>query len=182
MFENGKGVAQDYAKAAEWYLLSAEQGYMYAQNNIGVLYETGKGVAQDYAKAAKWYLLAAEQGNAWAQNNIGWYYHNGFGVPRDYEKAAEWYRKAVAQGNPKAQVNLKNIKLLLKTGAVTKRSRGLRKFINFVVVAIVLFNVVKYAGPFLLSKVAPFLPPSVSSIVYSWMPSLKPDSKAAGRP
>ena len=33
----------------------AEQGYAYAQYNLGVMYENGRGVRQDYAEAVKWY-------------------------------------------------------------------------------------------------------------------------------
>ena len=55
MYENGQGVAQNYAEAVKWYRKAAEQGYAEAQFNLGVMYETGEGVAQDYAEALKWY-------------------------------------------------------------------------------------------------------------------------------
>ena len=76
-YYHGKGVEQDYAKAAEWYRKAAEQGYAAAQDNIGYLYYHGKGVEQDYAKAAEWYRKAAEQGHASAQNNLGYCYDYG---------------------------------------------------------------------------------------------------------
>ena len=41
MYENGRGVKQDPAKAAHWYQLAAHQGFAAAQLNLGVLYETG---------------------------------------------------------------------------------------------------------------------------------------------
>ena len=35
IYEYGLGVGQDYKKAVELYVLSADQGYMIAQNNLG---------------------------------------------------------------------------------------------------------------------------------------------------
>ncbi|MBE4724310.1 sel1 repeat family protein, partial [Acinetobacter baumannii] len=65
------GVAQSYAKAAEWYSKAADQGLAEAQYNLGGMYDKGQGVAQSYAKAAEWYSKAADQGLAEAQYNLG---------------------------------------------------------------------------------------------------------------
>ena len=108
MYENGRGVSQDYAKAAEWFRKSAEQGNADAQYNLGIMYGTGMGISQDYAKAVEWYRKSAEQGNADAQYNLGCMYENGRGVSRDYAKAVEWYRKSAEQGNAAAQCLLRN--------------------------------------------------------------------------
>ncbi len=71
LYANGQGVPKDYAKAAHWYRLAANQGNAFAQYDLGVLYATGQGVPKDYGKAAHWYRLAANQGFASAQNNLG---------------------------------------------------------------------------------------------------------------
>ncbi len=42
MYDNGQGVPQDYAEAVKWYRLAAEQGYAYAQYNLGVMYDKAK--------------------------------------------------------------------------------------------------------------------------------------------
>ena len=81
----------------------AEQGYAYAQYNLGVMYENGRGVRQDYAEAVKWYRQAAAQGFADAQFNLGVMYGNGQGVRQDYAEALRWYRKATEQGHAEAQ-------------------------------------------------------------------------------
>ncbi len=39
---NGEGVPQDYAEAAKWYRLAAEQGYATAQTILGVCTEMAK--------------------------------------------------------------------------------------------------------------------------------------------
>ncbi|KAF9401537.1 hypothetical protein BGZ76_007535, partial [Entomortierella beljakovae] len=50
-YEEGNGVPQDYSKAFEQYLMSAEAGYPNAQYKIGRFYLIGHGVIQDYSKA-----------------------------------------------------------------------------------------------------------------------------------
>jgi uncharacterized protein len=106
MFDNGQGLAQDYATAVTWYRKAAEQGHAAAQTNLGAMYARGQGVPQDYLAAASWYRKAAEQGYAMAQYNIGVMYEYGQGVPQDYTVAIDWYRKAAEQGYVDAQINL----------------------------------------------------------------------------
>lgn len=89
---------QDYAEAAKWYRLAADQGDAQAQYNLGVMYDLGQGVPQDDAKAVKWYRLAADQGFAQAQYKLGIIYDNGKGVPRDHVVAHIWFNLAAAQG------------------------------------------------------------------------------------
>ena len=79
MYENGRGVTQDYAEAVRWYRLAAEQDYARGQTNLGFMYDNGHGVTQDYAEAVRWFRLAAEQDNATAQGNLGFMY---FSRPR----------------------------------------------------------------------------------------------------
>jgi TPR repeat protein len=38
MYDNGNGVAQDYAEAVKWYRKAADQGYADAQNRLGLMY------------------------------------------------------------------------------------------------------------------------------------------------
>ena len=59
MYDNGEGVAQDYAVAVSWYRKAADQGNARAQSNLGLMYANGDGVAQDYVQAHKWLNLAA---------------------------------------------------------------------------------------------------------------------------
>lgn len=65
-YELGRGVKQDYAKAAHWYRKGAEKGYADSQNDLAKLYEDGRGVPQDDRQALYWYSRAAEGGNACA--------------------------------------------------------------------------------------------------------------------
>ena len=99
-FEDGFAAAErkDYATAFKLWRPLAEQGNVFAQNNLGVMYKNGQGVLQDYKEAIKWYRLAAEQGNASAQFNLGVMYKNGYGVTQDYARAHMWYNLASAAG------------------------------------------------------------------------------------
>ena len=102
MYDNGKGVPQDYAEAVKWYRLAADQGKASAQYNLGVMYERGQGVPHDYAEAVKWYRLAAEQGDDDAQSNLGIMYKYGDGVLKDNVMAHMWLNIASDNGHDKA--------------------------------------------------------------------------------
>lgn len=105
-YQQGKGVRQDYAEAANWYRKAAEQGDAKAQRNLGFLYEKGLGVGPDSGEGASWYRKAADQGDDVALYNLGGMYFGGRGVPQDSAEAAKWYREAADQGNALAPYNL----------------------------------------------------------------------------
>ena len=66
LYEHGRGVAQDYAKAREWFEKAAASGDARAMTSLGALYEYGRGVAQNDAKAREWFDKAAAKGKATA--------------------------------------------------------------------------------------------------------------------
>ena len=108
-YDVGFGVAQDYAKAREWFEKAADKGDARAMHNLGVIYADGHGVAQDYAKAREWFEKAADKGDARAMTNLGALYEKGQGVPRDYTKARDWYEKAAAKGDESAKKALERL-------------------------------------------------------------------------
>jgi TPR repeat protein len=69
MYENGKGVPQDFAEALKWYRLAAAQGGAGAEYNLGGMYANGKGVERNYIIAHMWFNLAAAQGVQGAERN-----------------------------------------------------------------------------------------------------------------
>ena len=111
MYENGKGVTQDYLQAVNLYLKSANQGYANAQYNLGVMYYNGYGIAKNNIKALNWFRKAAEQGVAKAQDNLGVMFAKGEGVEKNFKEATKWFRMSAEQGYAKAQFNLGNIYL-----------------------------------------------------------------------
>ena len=110
---DGDDTEQDYAAAANWFKMAAEQGHARAQHNLALMYENGEGVPKDYSEAAKWYRLAADQGLASSQNNLGSLLETGDGVAQDYAAALEWYRRAEQGGDPNARSNIDRLTLLL---------------------------------------------------------------------
>lgn len=105
-YMDGRGLASDYGKAAEWYRLAAGRGFAPAQYRIGNFYEKGLGVERDAVKAKHWYELAANQGNASAMHNLAVLLAAGAnGVP-DNEAAARWFTRAAELGVKDSQFNL----------------------------------------------------------------------------
>ena len=98
LFQEGRGVPQDFTRARAIYETPAAQGHPRALNNLGLLYVRAEGVAQDYARAATLFTAAAEQGLPEAMTNLGVLYENGFGVPLDEARATALYR-AAGQGD-----------------------------------------------------------------------------------
>ena len=89
----------DYAPAAKWLRLAAEQGYVSSMNNLAFLYQNGLGVRLDLAEARKWYGVAAHEGDAMAQANLGLMYEEGAGIPSDLVEAYKWFVLSAEQGN-----------------------------------------------------------------------------------
>ncbi|QCE34646.1 sel1 repeat family protein [Acetobacteraceae bacterium] len=109
LYQNGQGVPQDNAKAAELWTKAANQGLAAAQFNLGLLYQNGDGVPKDTAKAAEWYQKAADQGDAEAQFSLALLYVQGQGVKKSPPEAARLYQKAADQGHEKAKKGLEGL-------------------------------------------------------------------------
>ncbi len=100
LYLDGKGgVAQDYTKAMETYMMAADEDYAEAQAQVGYMYQNALGVAADYAKAMEWNNRAAQQGNAQGQAQIGYLYQNGLGVTQNLDEAGRWYTRAKEGGS-----------------------------------------------------------------------------------
>ncbi|AZV80669.1 sel1 repeat family protein (plasmid) [Parasedimentitalea marina] len=100
LYQNGTGVAQDFARALQLYEGPAA-GQARAQNNLGLLYVRGNGVQQDYVRAAALFQAAADQGLALAMGNLATMYENGFGVPLDEALAVELHQLAARKNSAK---------------------------------------------------------------------------------
>jgi TPR repeat protein len=62
MYEEGRGVLKDEAKAFFWYGQSAVAGNARGMVGLAKMYEEGRGTAKDTAKASHWRLRAAAAG------------------------------------------------------------------------------------------------------------------------
>ncbi|MDQ8935886.1 tetratricopeptide repeat protein [Acinetobacter rudis] len=69
-YRTGAYVQQNFKIAYQWYLKAAQQFYVPAYNEIGLLYAQGAGVQQDYILAYAWISLASQQNNTQAKLNL----------------------------------------------------------------------------------------------------------------
>lgn len=105
-YAEGRGVDQDFVKAAEWYQRAAGQGFAIAQYRLATLYERGMGVRADARMAKTWYERAAAQGNVKAMHNLAVIVAGDTVARRDYKAAVAWFKKAAASGLADSQYNL----------------------------------------------------------------------------
>jgi len=63
LFAGGKGVAQAYSLAAQWFTKAAQQGNTLAQCMLGLMYDYGLGIMQDVVQADTWYRIAGASGS-----------------------------------------------------------------------------------------------------------------------
>ena len=111
LYQHGKGVSQNYEKAAELYQKPAEAGDAAAEANLAHLYIHGLGVPQDYRRAFDLAQRSAAQGDPVGETNLGDMYHHGWGVKQDCNKAVTLYTKAADQGYADAMAYLSAIYL-----------------------------------------------------------------------
>jgi uncharacterized caspase-like protein len=99
VYQSGRGVPRDGARAMAWFRMGAEAGNSAAMQQLGVAYRDGFGLPRAPVEALRWFRKAAEAGNAVAMINVGLAYANGAGVARDPTAAARWYLMAAEAGN-----------------------------------------------------------------------------------
>lgn len=85
------------------FLRAAEDGVVYAQNEIGKILFKGEIVKKDMDRAIFWYEKASLQGYAAAQYNFSLCYRDGTGVRKDIKKSCYWLELSAKQGYAKAQ-------------------------------------------------------------------------------
>ncbi len=82
----------DPAEAVRWLLLSAEQGYEYAQYRLGKLYLLGDGIEQNFLQAEGWLGQASDQGNSYAKYSLAKMHLAGLAQQSDAHKAVRLLR------------------------------------------------------------------------------------------
>ncbi|WP_310439349.1 tetratricopeptide repeat protein [Sulfuricurvum sp.] len=63
IYERGIGVEANQTQAAEWYLKSAQQGYIDAQFNVAIMFVRGRGMEHNVTQGMMWLASAAKQGD-----------------------------------------------------------------------------------------------------------------------
>ncbi len=96
----------DDEQVFNWYVWSAEHGYVWAQLFLADAYRDGDALDKDDKQSMYWYRKAAEQGDRFAQVFLGMGYRDGRRIEQNDEQAVFWFRKAAEQGCSNGQVNL----------------------------------------------------------------------------
>lgn len=102
MYEEGKGVKQDFKEAIKWYRKAVKVGHVASMYKLGYMYSSGKGIRKSYVNAVPLYQKAAEAGNVEAMHELAFMYELGIGVKQDYKKAKSWCQKAAEAGDDRA--------------------------------------------------------------------------------
>lgn len=109
-YHYGRGVAQNFRKAAHWYRIGYLRGHAEATYSLALLYRYGQGVErQDLVEAARLTRLSAQRGSLSGMCYLGVISGRGQGVPRDEAAELHWYREAADRGYALAQYYLGNI-------------------------------------------------------------------------
>jgi TPR repeat protein len=95
---DAKIVARDFAKARDFWTISADGGDPRGMTDLAAMYDYGNGVGVDRKRAAELYGRAARKGFPDAMFNIASMLMNGDGVRRDVVEAYKYYILADAQG------------------------------------------------------------------------------------
>lgn len=119
----GLGIQQDYEKAFEWLLKSAEEGNRFAQYSLGNLYYYGNGTDKDLSQAFQWYMKSAEQGQPYAAYAAAQMYNKGEYVSKD-DQAQKYYKQALAGFLELESKNQADDNLFYKMGIMYKNGLG----------------------------------------------------------
>jgi uncharacterized protein len=92
MYDEGKGVPQDYAEAVKWYGRAAKQGNKAAQHNLELMGDQDQ-VSKDRAEMQKWHRRTAEPGTPSTRSNPG-IMDEQDQVSKENTVIEKWHRRA----------------------------------------------------------------------------------------
>ena len=101
-YEEGKGIAQNFADAAEMYQKAIDLGQNEAYAYLASAYFDGRGIPASETEAVNLLQTGADKGDARSQRHLAVLYTQGKGVPYDYEKALHWSLEAAKGGDVQA--------------------------------------------------------------------------------
>ena len=109
----GTDVPKDPATAASWFRKSADQGYLPARRELGILLASGEAGEVNMDKAIEYLSEAADQLDPSALYHLGLMYEVGIGVPKDLQKAVRCLAYAAEMGFPGADTDAERVDKIL---------------------------------------------------------------------
>ena len=120
----GLGTEQDYEKAFEWFLKSAQEGNKFAQYSLANLYYYGNGVEKDLSQAFLWYRKSSEQGQPYAPYAVAQMDEKGEYVSQSEETAQRYYKVALSGFLELESKDQADDNLFYKIGVMYKNGLG----------------------------------------------------------
>ncbi len=96
IYQDGKKLPMNYAKAIAWYYQAASQGHIEAMTALAYMYLEGKGTEVDVEKAVYWYEKAAESDYIPAERKLYEIYISDEDKIPDKVKAYKWLYLSLA--------------------------------------------------------------------------------------
>ncbi len=109
----GTGVPKDASKAAEYFKLAADAGYLPARRELGILLASGEGVEKDLVTAIQYLSEATDQLDPSALYHLGLMYELGIGVEKDLQKSVRMLAYAAEMGFPGAGADAERVDKIL---------------------------------------------------------------------
>ncbi|KTC85900.1 tetratricopeptide repeat protein [Legionella drozanskii] len=109
IYEKGKGLPVDYAKAQALFTKSSDKGYSEAMTQLAGMYFNGLGAERNEQKALQLYKQAAALGDPDALYQLGLLSETGVATKLDFPSAVTYYQEAAAKGNDTAKLALARI-------------------------------------------------------------------------
>ncbi|CEK09914.1 tetratricopeptide repeat protein [Legionella hackeliae] len=106
IYEDGKGMPVDYAKARALFGKAAELGHKQSMTQLAELYFNGLGGSRDEQQALHWYKKAAALGESDALYQLGLLSETGVATKLDFSNAVNYYQESANKGNDKAKLAL----------------------------------------------------------------------------
>ena len=120
----GLGTEQDYEKAFQWFLKSAQEGHKFAQYSLANLYYYGNSVEKDLSQAFLWYQKSASQGQPYASYAVAQMYSKGEYVAENNETAQRYYKAALSGFLELESKDQADDNLFYKIGVMYKNGLG----------------------------------------------------------
>jgi TPR repeat protein len=121
LYQNGKGVPQDYGQAVSLYRKACDGGSAGACTSLGSIYRRAVGVAADYPLALSLFRKGCDGGNITGCSDVAFMYENGYAVAQDYGQAVSIYGKACRDGDG---LGCNNLGLMYQAGRGTAQDFG----------------------------------------------------------
>ncbi len=129
MFQEGRALPKDPARALDAFTQAALFGSPDAQHRIGQMWAEGLDGAPDPAEAVKWYRKAAVQGDARAQLDLAQSYLTGSGIRQNLVEAWKWMKLAAVQQLSQADAQLTGVENRMTAEQLAEAKRRQEAFV-----------------------------------------------------